>query len=49
MAIFAGYMESEAARLSKEGVRLRFIGERARLEKKLQKLMILLLIDPGIG
>jgi undecaprenyl diphosphate synthase len=39
MAIFARYIESEAERLSREGVRLRFIGERSRLDKKLQKLM----------
>ena len=39
MTIFARYIESEAERLSKEGVRLRFIGGRQRLGKKLQKLM----------
>ncbi len=39
MRIFARYIESEADRLSREGVRLRFIGERARLDKKLQRLM----------
>lgn len=39
MTIFARYIESEADRLSREGVRLRFIGERSRLDKKLQRLM----------
>lgn len=39
MTIFARYIQSEADRLAKEGVRLRFIGERSRLSKKLQKLM----------
>lgn len=39
MSIFARYIESEAERLSKEGVRLRFIGGRDRLDRKLQKLM----------
>jgi len=40
MSIFARYIQSEAERLSAEGVRLRFIGERNRLDKKLQKLMV---------
>ncbi len=39
MTIFARYIQSEAERLSVEGVRLRFIGGRDRLDKKLQKLM----------
>ncbi|MFZ1728219.1 MAG: polyprenyl diphosphate synthase [Albidovulum sp.] len=39
MKIFARYIQSEADRLHKEGVRLRFIGGRDRLDKKLQKLM----------
>ncbi|MEZ5779704.1 MAG: polyprenyl diphosphate synthase [Paracoccaceae bacterium] len=39
MTIFARYIQSEADRLSEEGVRLRFIGGRAELDKKLQKLM----------
>ena len=39
MTIFARYIQSEAERLSREGVRLRFIGGRDRLDKKLQKLM----------
>ena len=39
MTIFARYIQSEAERLSREGVRLRFIGGRERLDKKLQKLM----------
>lgn len=39
MAIFARYIETEAERLSREGVRLRFIGGRDRLDPKLQKLM----------
>jgi undecaprenyl diphosphate synthase len=39
MAIFARYIEREADRLSKAGVRLRFIGERGRLDPKLQRLM----------
>jgi undecaprenyl diphosphate synthase len=39
MTIFARYIQSEAERLSTEGVRLRFIGGRDRLDKKLQKLM----------
>lgn len=39
MAIFARYIEREADRLAKAGVRLRFIGERGRLDPKLQRLM----------
>ena len=39
MKIFARYIQSEADRLHKEGVRLRFIGGRDRLDPKLQKLM----------
>ncbi len=39
MTIFGRYIQSEAERLSTEGVRLRFIGGRDRLDKKLQKLM----------
>ncbi len=39
MSIFARYIETEAERLSKEGVRLRFIGGRDRLDPNLQRLM----------
>ncbi len=39
MSIFARYIKSEAEKLAGAGVRLRFIGDRARLEPKLQKLM----------
>ncbi len=39
MAIFARYIEREADRLAHAGVRLRFIGERGRLDPKLQRLM----------
>lgn len=39
MAIFARYIEREADRLATEGVRMRFIGDRSRLDAKLQKLM----------
>ncbi len=39
MAIFARYIEREAERLAKSGVRMRFIGERGRLDPKLQRLM----------
>jgi undecaprenyl diphosphate synthase len=39
MAIFARYIEREAERLSQAGVRMRFIGERSRLDPKLQRLM----------
>jgi hypothetical protein len=39
MSIFARYIESEAEKLATAGVRLRFIGDRTRLEPKLQKLM----------
>jgi undecaprenyl diphosphate synthase len=39
MALFGRYIESEADRLSAEGVRMRFIGGRERLEPKLQHLM----------
>nr|WP_319937880.1 polyprenyl diphosphate synthase [Tabrizicola rongguiensis] len=39
MSIFARYIEREADRLAAEGVRLRFIGDRSRLDPKLQKLM----------
>ena len=39
MSIFARYIEREADRLSVEGVRMRFIGDRSRLDPKLQRLM----------
>ena len=39
MSIFARYIEREADRLSAESVRMRFIGDRARLDPKLQRLM----------
>ena len=39
MAIFARYIEREAEKLARAGVRLRFIGERGRLDPKLQRLM----------
>ncbi|QUS36872.1 polyprenyl diphosphate synthase [Falsirhodobacter algicola] len=39
MGIFARYIEREADRLAAEGVRMRFIGNRGRLDGKLQGLM----------
>lgn len=39
MGIFARYIEREADGMAAEGVRLRFIGARERLDKKLQNLM----------
>ena len=39
MGIFARYIEREADGMSAEGVRLRFIGGRDRLDPKLQRLM----------
>ena len=39
MAIFARYIEREADRLAAKSVRMRFIGDRSRLDPKLQKLM----------
>ena len=39
MSIFAHYIEREADRLAAEGVRMRFIGDRSRLDPKLQRLM----------
>ncbi|UXU74640.1 MULTISPECIES: polyprenyl diphosphate synthase [unclassified Paracoccus (in: a-proteobacteria)] len=39
MAIFARYIEREADGLAAEGVRMRFIGGRERLDPKLQRLM----------
>lgn len=39
MSIFARYIEREADRLAAEGVRMRFIGDRTRLDAKLQRLM----------
>jgi undecaprenyl diphosphate synthase len=39
MALFSRYIEREADRLAINGVRLRFIGDRTRLEPKLQTLM----------
>lgn len=39
MAIFARYIEREADRLAAEGVRMRFIGDRSRLDARLQGLM----------
>ena len=39
MAIFARYIQREADRMAKEGVRMRFIGDRTKLDPKLQRLM----------
>lgn len=39
MALFRRYIRSEAARLFKEGVRVRFIGRRGELDSRLQDLM----------
>lgn len=39
MSIFARYIEREADRLAAEGVRMRFIGDRSKLDPKLQQLM----------
>lgn len=39
MSIFARYIEREADRLAAEGVRMRFIGDRSRLDPKLRRLM----------
>ena len=39
MSIFARYIEREADRMAAESVRMRFIGDRSRLDPKLQRLM----------
>lgn len=39
MTIFSRYIQREADRLAAEGVRMRFIGDRTRLDPKLQRLM----------
>ncbi|MFC2967619.1 polyprenyl diphosphate synthase [Acidimangrovimonas pyrenivorans] len=39
MGIFSRYIQKEADRMSDEGVRMRFIGDRSRLDAKLQRLM----------
>lgn len=39
MAIFSRYIQREADKLAEEGVRVRFIGGRGRLDEKLQRLM----------
>jgi undecaprenyl diphosphate synthase len=39
MSIFARYIEREADRLAAESVRMRFIGDRSRLDTRLQRLM----------
>ncbi|UWQ16654.1 polyprenyl diphosphate synthase [Jannaschia sp. M317] len=39
MSLFRRYIESEAQTLLKQGTRVRFIGDRLRLDAKLQKLM----------
>ncbi len=39
MKIFARYIKSEANKLAESGVRLRFIGDRTRLDPNLQELM----------
>jgi len=40
MGLFARYIQREAEDMSREGVRMRFIGDRSRLDKKLQDLMV---------
>lgn len=39
MALFTRYIENEAEALAAEGVRLRFVGARERLDARLQKMM----------
>ena len=39
MSIFARYIQREADDMAREGVRMRFIGDRSRLAPKLQRLM----------
>ncbi|MGL4309403.1 MAG: polyprenyl diphosphate synthase [Paracoccaceae bacterium] len=39
MKLFARYIQTEAEKLSEKGVRLRFIGDRTRLDANLQSLM----------
>ena len=39
MTIFSRYIQREADRLAAEGVRMRFIGDRSKLDPKLQRLM----------
>ena len=39
MSIFARYIEREADRMSTEGIRMRFIGDRTRLDTRLRRLM----------
>ena len=39
MSIFSRYIQREADRLAAESVRMRFIGDRSRLDPKLQRLM----------
>ncbi len=39
MGLFARYIQREAEDMSREGVRMRFIGDRSRLDVKLQDLM----------
>ena len=39
MSIFARYIEREADRLAAEGVRMRFIGDRTKLDARLRRLM----------
>ena len=39
MGLFARYIQREAEGMSREGVRMRFIGDRSRLDAKLQELM----------
>lgn len=39
MSLFARYVRREADRMRREGVRMRFIGDRTRLEPKLRKLI----------
>lgn len=38
MSLFARYIKREAGRMNREGVRMRIIGDRARLDAKLQEL-----------
>jgi len=40
MGLFARYIQREAEGLAAEGVRMRFIGDRSRLDQKLQDLMV---------
>jgi undecaprenyl diphosphate synthase len=49
MSLFARYIRREADRMRRDGVRMRFIGDRSRLEPKLRKLIDWIEVETSVN